>query len=63
MCMWQSAALAGALTLAGSVPDELGTGVWARPAPGRNAPEAVNAAAPAKKVRRPMGPSFMTPLP
>src|SRR5712671_2679229 len=59
MCMWQSAALAGALTLAGSVPVVFGTACWARPAVASNVPVTAAAAATVKKVRRPMAWSVM----
>src|SRR5436190_390094 len=49
--MWQSAALAGALSLGGAVPTEFGT-AWARLSRMGMAPVAVNAAAPVRMVRR-----------
>src|ERR1700730_11265194 len=54
MCMWQSAALAGALTLAGSVPVVFGTACWAWLTAPSTAPAAAAAAAAVKKLRRPM---------
>src|SRR6266436_497416 len=55
MCIWQSAAFAGALTLAGPVPVVFGTACWARPAVASSVPVTAAAAAAVKKVRRPMG--------
>src|SRR5258705_11169789 len=54
MCMWQSAALAGAFTLAGLVPVVFGTGCWARTAVASSVPAMAAAAAAVKKVRRPI---------
>src|SRR5712672_1811559 len=54
MCMWQSAALAGAFTLAGPVPVVFGTACWARPAVASSVPVTAAAAAAVKNVRRPM---------
>ena len=67
MCMWQSQALAGALSLGAAVPDEFGTGwdwPWARLACGSNA-AAPSAAKPVacRNSRRPMVLSFMICLP
>src|ERR1044072_4182239 len=50
MCMWQSQAFAGALSLGASLPSEFGTVCCAS----AGAPAATAALAPAKNVRRPM---------
>src|SRR5215470_20339449 len=52
--MWQSAALVGALTLAGSVPVVFGTACWARPPVSPSVPVTAAAAAAVKRARRPM---------
>src|SRR6266436_6645495 len=54
MCIWQSAALAGAFTLAGPVPVVFGTACWGRPAVASSVPVTAAAAAAVKNVRRPM---------
>ena len=46
MCMWQSQALAGALSLGAAVPEEFGTGCCGRPDCGSNAPVVLKTAIP-----------------
>jgi len=62
MCMWQSAAFDGALSFGDSVPDELGTDIWAPASRDRTVRPALNAASPAlaRNFRLGITPSLIT---